>query len=85
MNPRTDDVKVQAGARPRTRGSRYRDADLMAVTAFVLGPDCRLSALAEATGGKNRAVERFVFPATCPGTGAAATGPGARGRGAASD
>ncbi|MFD9475937.1 MULTISPECIES: DUF4190 domain-containing protein [Streptomyces] len=35
MNPRTD-VKVQADVRPRTRG-RYRDADMMAVTAFVLG------------------------------------------------
>ncbi|MEV7443981.1 DUF4190 domain-containing protein [Streptomyces sp. NPDC091204] len=30
------DVNAPAGARPRTRG-RYRDADLMAVTAFVLG------------------------------------------------
>ncbi|MFD9367108.1 DUF4190 domain-containing protein [Streptomyces sp. NPDC060020] len=30
------DVEAPAGARPRTRG-RYRDADLMAVTAFVLG------------------------------------------------
>ncbi|MFF3677460.1 DUF4190 domain-containing protein [Streptomyces sp. NPDC002120] len=30
------DAKAPAGARPRTRG-RYREADLMAVTAFVLG------------------------------------------------
>ncbi|WP_327388020.1 DUF4190 domain-containing protein [Streptomyces sp. NBC_01207] len=35
MNPRTS-VKVPADGRPRNR-SRYRDADMMAVTAFVLG------------------------------------------------
>lgn len=35
MNPRTS-VKAPADARPRNR-SRYRDADMMAVTAFVLG------------------------------------------------
>ncbi|MGW7459692.1 DUF4190 domain-containing protein [Streptomyces sp. NPDC054797] len=41
MNPRTDAkvparAQVPAHPRPRTRG-RYRDADAMAVTAFVLG------------------------------------------------
>ncbi|MFF8271484.1 DUF4190 domain-containing protein [Streptomyces sp. NPDC016562] len=41
MNPRTDTkvpahAQVPAHPRPRTRG-RYRDADAMAVTAFVLG------------------------------------------------
>ncbi|MGZ9928765.1 DUF4190 domain-containing protein [Streptomyces sp. NC-S4] len=35
MNPRTD-VKAPTEARPRNR-SRCRDADMMAVTAFVLG------------------------------------------------
>ncbi|WP_030723624.1 DUF4190 domain-containing protein [Streptomyces sp. NRRL F-2580] len=35
MNQPTD-VKTPADARPRARG-RYRDADVMAVTAFVLG------------------------------------------------
>ncbi|MEJ8646076.1 DUF4190 domain-containing protein [Streptomyces sp. MS1.HAVA.3] len=35
MNQRTDS-EVPADARPRTR-DRYRDADTMAITAFVLG------------------------------------------------
>ncbi|MFE9933379.1 DUF4190 domain-containing protein [Streptomyces sp. NPDC005533] len=35
MNPPTD-LKTPADARPPTRG-RYRDADPMAVTSFVLG------------------------------------------------
>lgn len=35
MNPRTS-VKVPGDTRPRNR-SRYREADMMAVTAFILG------------------------------------------------
>lgn len=35
MNPHPD-VQVPADARPRSRG-RYGDADMMAITAFVLG------------------------------------------------